>query len=395
LVYRPAIGGLFCAFELVNRYLKLTEKTANRRFFIATQQYIQEITMTTSLLETPHIDNFAMPQYTPAELDAMHPLLPGTAEQVADHQRQVCDILAGRDPRLLIMLGPCSMDDSIVGGRYANEIVAEQIRELQQEPEAADNTLLLMRDPDDKPRSDLGMRGLAQLDVVTAHDITTRIANMGVPYAAEVMRPEGVARKAGRKVLAWVGARNIGDTHIRHTLSAYPNLPVLCKNDGEGNITPAQQAMKTIAAPHENVDVMLSDGRMGVVPRSSGNPNTALLWRGGSKYKTAATYLEGLRAAAEAGEYGIDFSHGGAAAFDWKNEKSVAGIRRCRDAVIDLMLRGSLARPPRLITFEANLLEGADTSRQTPGMSWTDACLSMDEARPTVLALARAHAKSR
>ncbi len=346
-------------------------------------------------LLAPH-DTLAAPQLSPAELDAMHPLLPDTAERVAAQQQEVCDILAGRDPRLIIMLGPCSMDNSMINGRYANEIVAEQIQELQEEPEVADGALLLMRDSDDKPRTDVGMRGLAQLDIVTAHDITTRIANMGLPFAGEVMRPEGIARKAGRQVLAWVGARNIGDTHIRHTLSAYPNLPVLCKNDGDGNITPALQAMRTIAAPHENADVMLSDGRMGIVPKTPGNPNTALLWRGGSAYKTPETYVEGLQRTAAAGvPYGIDLSHGGAIAFDWKNEKTVAGIRRCRDAVIDLMLRGSLAQQPRVITFEANLREGADTSRQTPGMSWTDACMSMDEARPTVIELVRTHAKSR
>lgn len=352
--------------------------------------------MTTTLLEAPHMDNHATPQYTPAELDAMHPLLPGTADRVAAQQQQVCDILAGRDPRLLIMLGPCSMDDSMLQGQYTNEMVAGQIEALQAEPEVAANALLVMRSSDDKPRSDLGMRGLAQLDVVTSHDITTRIANNGVPFAGEVMRPEGIARKTGRQVLTWVGARNIGDTHIRHTLSAYPDLPVLCKNDGSGDITPALQARKTIAAPHQNVDVMLSDGRMGVVARSAGNPNTALLWRGGSKYKTPATYIERLQEVADTNEpYGVDLSHGGAVAFDWKNEKSVAGIRRCRDAVAELMLRGSLAQLPRVITFEANLLEGADTSRQTPGMSWTDPCMSMDEARSTVIELARAHAKSR
>jgi 3-deoxy-7-phosphoheptulonate synthase len=351
---------------------------------------------TIALLEAPNIDALAVSQITPTELDAMHPLVEGTRELVADQQRQICDILAGRDPRLLVMVGPCSMDDARLDGRYTNEIIAERLHTLQKEPEVADNALIVMRAPDDKPRSDLGMRGLAQKDVAIAHDIATRIANSGVPYSSEVMRAEGIARKAGRMALAWVGARNIGDTHIRHTLSAYPNLPVLCKNDGEGNLDPALKAMATIGASHDNVDVMRSDGVMGVLPRSPGNPNTALLWRGGSKYKTPAAYLGGLHLVARADvSYGVDLSHGGSVAHDWKGEKSVAGIRRCSNTIIAQMVGGTLARNPSVITFEANMLEGADTSMQTPGKSWTDQCVAMDEASQMVIQLARAHAASK
>lgn len=347
-----------------------------------------------TLSEAEHIDQLSIPQLTPAQLDAMHPLAPGASEIVQSNRRQIIDIMQGRDPRLIVMVGPCSMDASKIDGRYTTERVTERLQEISASDERiAEHILVMERNPWGKPRTALGSRGLAQHDMVLAHQLSTFVANEGMPLAAEIMTPGALAQHAGRLSLAWLGARNIGDTNIRHTMSAYRNLPVFCKNGETGDLAVALSAMKTIGAQHQNAEVMRSDGTMGHVPLSPGNLNTGLLWRGGSNHKTPSTYRDGLLRAAEKGvPYGIDLSHGGAVAHDWKQEKSVTGIKRCFERVTALMAGGLLARQPALITFEANWLEGADTSGNTPGMSCTDPCIGIEDVADMLRQLAEVRA---
>jgi 3-deoxy-7-phosphoheptulonate synthase len=352
--------------------------------------------MTTETLARPSIDQLATPHITPGELDAMHPLTPAAAARIRGHRQQIIDIMEGRDPRMILMLGPCSMDDSRIDGRYTNLTLADRIQEINDLEGLVDELLVVMRVSRPKPRSDLGLRGLIQKNPVAAHEIMTSIANKGLPFASEVMNAADLAEMSDRLALGWLGARNVGDTNIRHTMSAYADIPFWVKNDGYGNLTPALKAIKTIGAPHENVDVVLQNGQRGVVPQSAGNPHTGLLWRGGDNYTTPDSWKQGLRDAAATGvPLGIDLSHGGAVAHDWKNEKSEQGIRRAADATVAEMLGGTLMHNPKLITLEVNLLGGADTSMQTPGRSWTDACISIDEAPAIARKLAEAHANSR
>jgi phospho-2-dehydro-3-deoxyheptonate aldolase len=150
--------------------------------------------------------------------------------------------------------------------------------------------------------------------------------------------------------------------------------------------------MQTIATPQHNAEVVLQDGRLAHIPLTSGNPHTALLWRGGSSYQTPATYQTGLHIVAEQGKpFGVDLSHGGAMAYDPQHKKTVEGIRRCADGLIAAMTEGSLNRLPSVVTFEMNLLEGADTSMQTPGKSWTDACVGLAQGIEIAKQLATAH----
>lgn len=342
-------------------------------------------------IEADLLDSIATPQITPVELEQLHPLEGGAADIIEANRQELIDVMKGRDQRLIAVVGPCSMDNSRLNNQYAAVQFAEQLQELTQEPIIADNLLTIMRCPPPKPRTNLGMRGLDQLDPIAAHDIATEIVNRGIGLASEMMNAAQLSRYAGRLSMAWVGARNVEDTTIRHTLSAYRGLPVFCKNSGVGDIGAAVDAVKTIGAEHDNVEILLQSGEAGVIARSPGNPHTGIIWRGGSSYRTPETYEQGLVDSSETSlSYGVDVSHGGAVAHGGK--KSSEGQQRCLDHLTAVMASGVLLRQPSMVMIEAYFEEGADTSRQTPGKSWTDPCVSLPQLKDMLVQLGEVHA---
>lgn len=333
---------------------------------------------------------------SPAELDALHPLTAEAHDKIIQYRQTGIDIISGRDPRMMAVVGPCSMDDNKVDGRYTTLEFAERIQEIAAKPEIAEQLFVVMRAPNAKPRTHNGPRGLEQTNLVAAHEIATKIANMGVPLASEVVGASQLARLAGNLSLAWVGARDNQSTTLRHLMSAYPELPVFVKNGGSGELEPALNAIMTIGDPQRNVELMMADGRMGYLPNSAGNPNTALLWRGGEDYKCPSVYEKGIIATAGTSHaYGVDLSHGGAVAHDPNNLKSAEGQKACLDHVVEMMLNNRLPKPPVMVMAEGYLLEGADTTGNTPGKSVTDPCLNIEDVGKMLVTLAETQAQLR
>lgn len=342
----------------------------------------------TALGHNKHIN--VTPHPTPADLAQKHPLTPVATEQITDTRRHVIDCMEGRDKRTILIIGPCSEDDSLQPDDTPSVVAfARELQKISQEKKVRENLLIIMRYPPAKPRTDLGLAGLEQKDVMAAHRLLTDISNMGMPLAIEIMNRQHIARYGHLLSLGWIGARNIRDTHLRHSLSAYADLPVLCKNGEHGEVKPALQAVKTINESHENASITLPDDRTAYVSRTSGNPNTGLIWRGGSEYMSPEGFERGLLAVAETGQpYGVDCSHGNTMAHDRDHQKSVSGQKACLDHLLDMISSGKLEKRPKAIMLEAYLQAGNDTSRQTPGRSWTDPCLSLKDARAAIAQIA-------
>lgn len=330
------------------------------------------------------------PLPTPAQLAQDQPLLAEAQEAIASARAQIIDILEGRDKRLLVIVGPCSEDDSVQPDGTPSVVkYAAEIKKLSEEDKIKNKLLVVMRCPPAKPRSDLGLAGLEQKDVVTAHRLLTEIANLRVPLAIEVMEPEHIARYGRIICLPWVGARNNRDTMLRHALSAYSDFPVLIKNDEHGDLKPALQAIDTIGQGHDNARITLPDGRTGYVGKTAGNLHTGIIWRGGSAYMSPETFEEGLQKVAQTKRpYAIDCAHGNEVAHDKDHQKSIAGQKACFDHVLELVKNRTLSVAPKAIMIESHLLEGNDTSQQTPGKSWTDPCISLDDAKEMIRRLA-------
>jgi 3-deoxy-7-phosphoheptulonate synthase len=343
---------------------------------------------------TRMINSPVSPLPTPAELAALHPLFETAATAVVQHRREVIDILEGRDPRMLLIIGPCSEDDSLQADgtpsvvRFANEL-----RLLMEDPAISEQLKIVMRCPPAKPRSDVGLAGLEQKDILAAHRLLTDIVNLRIALAIEVMGSEHLARYGSLLSLAWVGARNNKDTKLRQALSAYGELPVLCKNGEQGELKPALQAIKTINQSHTNASIILPDDRTAYVTQTTGNQHTGIIWRGGSEYLSPERFVDGVRQTAQTNlPYAVDCAHGNEQAHDPNQQKSVAGQLACIDHVLDLLQSGQLPQPPKALMIEAYLKAGADTTQRTPGQSWTDPCIDLATTKDIAKRLSAVHA---
>jgi len=318
------------------------------------------------------------PLTSPAELRAAHPLQPDASKLIAKAREEVIDILEGRNSRMLAIVGPCSLDDTRQKDwGYSAVAFAKKLKALAKDPLLAEELLVIMRCPPAKPRTDLGHRGLEQTSIETAREILAEIANLGMPLASEVMHARHLAQYGDLLTVAWTGARNGDDTNLRHALSA-SKLPVLCKNGSDGTLAMAVNAIRTIRAPHRNVELIMPDGRMGKLPQSEGNSNACgLIYRGGSNASSAKEYEAQIQEAAKAAqELGAgliaDTAHGGAIAH---GGKSVDGQINAHEHLVELMKDGL---PLKGIMVEAYLQSGSDPSGGTPGTSLTDPCVSFD-----------------
>lgn len=340
-------------------------------------------------LETMHGHNLT-PVVTPHELWSEFPLTPEASQQVLMDRADVINILLGEDPRLLAVVGPCSLDGNrLADGQYAAIRMAEMIQELAEHPDIAPFIKLVMRAPVAKPRSDLGPAGLEQTDIRLSRSLLAAIVNGGVPMSMEILDRSHLARYGDLLTLGWLGARDVGRTRLRHTLSAYPDLSVLCKNTTDGDVTAAVQAAKTINHPHHNVEITMGNGTEGQLAMSPGNPHTGLIYRGGKQDMSPQGFRNGLTRIAMTGlPYIVDVDHAAAQAHDERAQKTVTGILSCFDNLLDAMATGSLPHQPKGIMIEAYLLAGADTSGNTPGMSLTDPCVDVGHLKTMLLALA-------
>lgn len=336
------------------------------------------------------------PLITPAQLDELHPLSEQSGRRIEETRDAIIDILRGADSRMIAIVGPCSMDDSQLEDGMPSVIrFAERLEEISELPIVKSNLLTIMRVPPAKPRTDLGWAGLDETDPIEAHWLMKEIVETGMPVAMEVMDRDQLARYGGMLSLGWIGARNNKDTLLRRTLSAFPELPLLCKNDDHGDIDAAVFALQTVAAQQPNVRVTLPDGSTGVLRESAGNPNTGLLWRGGSDMPNPAGFGAGLhRTASKRMPYGVDCSHGSAQAFDPNGQfkKTVEGQLRSFDSLIEHIDSNELALQPAAVMIEAHLLPGSNVRGETPGMSRTDPCVSIEQLGKMMIRLAKTSA---
>lgn len=326
-----------------------------------------------------------VPQIEPRELMELHPLSNEAKERIESSRLVVADILSGVDPRLLVVVGPCSLDDKHEPGMEPAVIqYTKMLKEIAADPVVAQKLFIVMRCPPAKPRTSVGQRGLEQYNLVRSHELLTEIVELGLPLSVDLMNEKHIARYGDLLSLGWVGARDMSVTGFRHTLSAFPELPVLLKNNETGDIQKALQAIETIAASHVNVEVQMPDGRTGVVPESPGNSNTGVIFRGG-KDKTPEQFRESLLGADRlVGEHGkplvIDCSHNNGSAHS-DGVKSAEGHLACNNHVADLLASGELTNV-RGVMMESFIHAGRD--EELPGFSNTDPCISIEDTASSI-----------
>lgn len=266
---------------------------------------------------------------TPRALRAELPCSDAQAAFIAGARETVRRILRGHDPRLLVVVGPCSIHEPASAIAYA-----QRLRELSARMDGA--LFPVMRVYFEKPRTRMGWKGLIYdpgLDgegdigegLRAARRLLLECAALGVPAASEVL--DLVTPQYYAELLAWgaVGARTVESPLHRQMASAL-SAPLGFKNATNGSVQVAIDAIHVAAQAHRFPSVSL-DGQA-IVVTTTGNPDAHLVLRGasdGPNYDAAsvAGAAAALTAAGLPARLLVDCSHGNSSK-DYRRQPEVA-----------------------------------------------------------------------
>jgi 3-deoxy-7-phosphoheptulonate synthase len=313
---------------------------------------------------------------SPAELLVELPLDDELAERVIRSRRDVKAILDREDPRLLVVVGPCSVHDPVAALDYA-ERLASLAAELP-------DLLLVMRVYFEKPRTTTGWKGLINdphLDdsgdvnagLRTARNLLLQVLEVGLPIGCEYLDP--ITPQYIADTVAWgaIGARTT-ESQTHRQLASGLSMPIGFKNRTDGNVGVAVDALRAAAARHSFAGVELGGGS--AILRTAGNADCHIILRGGrgtTNYdaRSVADTVERLRAVGLPERVIVDASHDNSGK-DHERQPEVAAaigeqVGAGNEAIVGVMLESFL---------EAGRqdLDGP----LTYGRSVTDACMDWE-----------------
>ena len=221
---------------------------------------------------------------TPADLKTELPLGDALTEKVLADRKAVRDIIHLKDPRLLVIIGPCSIHDPVAALDYAARLakLAEEVK---------DRYFIVMRVYFEKPRTTVGWKGFIndpnlddscdmEYGLHAARKLMLDIVKLGLPIATEFLDP--IVPQYTADLVSWsaIGARTT-ESQTHREMSSGLSMPVGFKNATDGNIQVAINAIQSASIPHSFLGID-QDGHTAVVT-TTGNPNTHLVLRGGEK----------------------------------------------------------------------------------------------------------------
>lgn len=314
---------------------------------------------------------------TPKTLIHTFPLSDATLDFIKRARDSVIAILEKRDPRLLVIVGPCSIHDTKACLEYAYRL--SRLRLLY-----SDSLYIVMRVYFEKPRTIRGWKGLIgdpALDgtfkmnegLYLARKFLIELARMGLPAASEcvdTLTPHYIS-----DLLTWVaiGART-SESQTHRELASFFTLPVGFKNTTDGNIQIAIDAVKAAAYPQQFVSIN-AEGHP-VYYKTAGNPHCHIILRGS---KTTPNYQAPILKATEGllkqsdlpTRFIVDCSHGNSLKNPLRQIRVMHELLQYKK--IDEL--GSLVG----VMLESHLKEGSQMIKRSNqliyGKSITDACL--------------------
>ncbi|NUN98102.1 MAG: 3-deoxy-7-phosphoheptulonate synthase [Candidatus Omnitrophica bacterium] len=322
-----------------------------------------------------------VPLISPKDLCSRLPMTERANATVVRAREAIRGILLGEDPRLLVVVGPCSIHDEAAAMEYARRLV-ELAREVE------DRMLVVMRVYFEKPRTTIGWKGLiydphldGSFDIAgglrKAREILLAVGEMGLPAATEMLDPISPQYTADLVSWASLGARTT-ESQTHRQMASGLSMPVGYKNGTDGNLEIALQAMEAARSPHAFLGIN-AEGSTCIV-HTTGNPWGHLILRGGRSGPNydSASIADASRRLSEAGlnpRVMVDCSH----ANSMKNPKRQAEVWR---NVTGQWLVNSMRILGLMV--ESNLFEGSQKLEGDPaqlryGVSITDACLGWEE----------------
>ncbi|MEM1355523.1 MAG: 3-deoxy-7-phosphoheptulonate synthase [Planctomycetota bacterium] len=340
-----------------------------------------------------------LPLIGPAELAEQVPVTDAAQQTVVTARQEVKRVLSGDDPRLLVVVGPCSIHDVDAAMDYAGKLATLRKK-------LAERMCIVMRVYFEKPRTTLGWKGLINdpnLDgsfdmdrgIRLARELLMRVNELGLPAGTEFLEPITPQYIADLVTWAAIGARTT-ESQTHRQMASGLSMPVGYKNGTDGNLQVAIDAMLAAQSGHHFLGID-DHGRTCVV-HTRGNPWGHAILRGGRG--TPNYHPENVAdAARRLGDAGlnpgvmIDCSHANS---DKQHERQEAVFKSLIDQRV-ARAKGAIAAgatPPRpFITgamIESNLAQGNQKlptvqpgeevrGKLAYGVSITDACLGWDK----------------
>ena len=211
---------------------------------------------------------------TPEALRAELPLPEAGHEFVKQSRKTIADIIHKRDPRLLVISGPCSVHDVEAAKDYAR-----QLKVLQNKYQGS--LFVVMRVYFEKPRTTVGWKGLindphmdGSFDVETglrkARELILYLTELGLPLATEALDP--ISPQYLAEVFSWsaIGARTT-ESQTHREMASGLSMPIGFKNGTNGSLGVAVNALQSAASPHHFMGIN-RQGQVALI-QTRGNPD--------------------------------------------------------------------------------------------------------------------------
>ena len=326
------------------------------------------------------------PMPTPSELSSQYPITDEVAEEIEQSRRQIEAILTGKDERLLVIVGPCSVHDTDAALDYAQRL--SNIQDKYKE-----ELFIVMRTYFEKPRTVVGWKGLIsdpnldgtyalETGLGKARNLLLDINKLGLATATEFL--DMITGQYIADLISWgaIGARTT-ESQIHREMASALSCPVGFKNATNGNVKIAIDAIRASKASHYFCSPD-KNGRM-TVYRTSGNPYGHVILRGGDNgtnfdaqsIKSACDALIQFRLPPR---LVVDFSHANCQKQPRKQlevaEDICRQIRSGSKSVAGIMAESFIEEGNQPMTDLTNLKYGQSIT--DPCLSWEDTTAMLD-----------------
>ncbi|TFH68962.1 3-deoxy-7-phosphoheptulonate synthase [Gammaproteobacteria bacterium LSUCC0057] len=327
---------------------------------------------------------------TPAQLKADIPVSDLARETVAAGREAIENILARKDHRIFVVIGPCSIHDIDAAKEYAGRLksLADKV---------SDTLLIVMRVYFEKPRTTVGWKGLINdphMDdsfritdgLHIGRQLLNDVAEMGLPTATEALDP--ISPQYLQDLIVWsaIGARTT-ESQTHREMASGLSSSVGFKNGTDGSLTVAINALQSVASPHRFLGIN-SEGEVSIIT-TKGNPWAHVVLRGGNgkpNYDSVSVSIceQELEAANIPANIMVDCSHANSnkdhnlqpLVMDNVANQIVEGNRSIIGLMVESHLNGG------------NQKLSANKDEMAYGVSVTDACIDWQTTEKSILQMA-------
>ena len=313
----------------------------------------------------------------PYELVNKFPINNEISKLVYGTRNEISQILHGKDDRLFIVVGPCSIHDPVSALEYAERLVDANKK-------FNENLLIIMRVYFEKPRTTVGWKGLINdpdinetFDIAKGVEIARKllidIASIGLPAGTEFLDP--ISPQYVTDIISWgaIGART-AESQIHRELASGLSCPIGIKNGTTGGLKAAIDGIQ--AANHSHVFLGATKEADIAMLKTAGNNDAHIILRGGKEpnydKESVENTLTALREAEVNESIMIDASHGNS---QKKFKQQIPVVKSISDQIIsgNSYIKG--------VMIESHLNEGNQkiSDKLKYGQSITDACMGWDD----------------